>query len=43
MYYHCILGDIILTVFICRAESGFKRVEPTDYKPRLMKFNDMVY
>ncbi|XP_068672067.1 gelsolin-like protein 2 [Montipora foliosa] len=30
-----------ITIMAGGAESGFKRVEPTDYKPRLMKFNDM--
>ena len=31
-----------MVIFLCRADSGFRRVGPKEYKPRLLKVNDEV-
>ena len=32
----------VIRFSLCSADSGFNRVEPKDYKPRLLKFDDKV-
>ena len=33
----------VLSFFLFRADTGFRRVGPKEYKPRLLQFNDEVH